>query len=68
MNNINLKGCGTALVTPFRNGEVDYEAFANDVSLKGEFVRNVMKDTKLPDEAKAMVARCGICALKGEDF
>ena len=28
MNNINLKGCGTALVTPFRNGEVDYEAFA----------------------------------------
>lgn len=24
---INLQGCGTALVTPFRNGEVDYEAF-----------------------------------------
>jgi 4-hydroxy-tetrahydrodipicolinate synthase len=23
-----LRGCGTALVTPFRNGEVDYEAFA----------------------------------------
>lgn len=28
MNKINLKGCGTALVTPFRNGEVDYDAFA----------------------------------------
>lgn len=28
MNNINLKGCGTALITPFRNGEVDYDAFA----------------------------------------
>ena len=28
MNNMNLKGCGTALVTPFRNGEVDYDAFA----------------------------------------
>jgi 4-hydroxy-tetrahydrodipicolinate synthase len=28
MNDINLKGCGTALVTPFRDGEVDYEAFA----------------------------------------
>lgn len=28
MNNINLKGCGTALVTPFRDGQVDYEAFA----------------------------------------
>lgn len=24
---INLHGCGTALVTPFHNGEVDYEAF-----------------------------------------
>jgi len=28
MNNSELRGCGTALVTPFRNGEVDYEAFA----------------------------------------
>ena len=28
MNNINLTGCGTALITPFKNGEVDYEAFA----------------------------------------
>ena len=28
MNNIDLTGCGTALITPFKNGEVDYEAFA----------------------------------------
>ena len=28
MNKINLTGCGTALITPFRNGEVDYDAFA----------------------------------------
>ena len=28
MNNNGLRGCGTALVTPFRNGQVDYEAFA----------------------------------------
>ena len=28
MYNIDLKGCGTALITPFKNGEVDYEAFA----------------------------------------
>ncbi len=28
MNNSQLRGCGTALVTPFRNGEVDYDAFA----------------------------------------
>ena len=25
---LNLTGCGTALITPFRNGEVDYDAFA----------------------------------------
>ena len=28
MNTINLTGCGTALITPFKNGEVDYDAFA----------------------------------------
>ena len=28
MKDIKLTGCGTALITPFRNGEVDYEAFA----------------------------------------
>ena len=28
MHNINLTGCGTALITPFKNGEVDYDAFA----------------------------------------
>lgn len=28
MTKINLTGCGTALITPFKNGEVDYEAFA----------------------------------------
>lgn len=27
-NMIDLSGCGTALITPFRNGEVDYNAFA----------------------------------------
>ena len=28
MKNIDLTGCGTALITPFLNGEVDYDAFA----------------------------------------
>lgn len=28
MNYKNFSGCGTALITPFRNGEVDYAAFA----------------------------------------
>ena len=29
MKHINLSGCGTALITPFRNGEVDYDGFAS---------------------------------------
>ena len=28
MNDIKLTGCGTALITPFKDGEVDYAAFA----------------------------------------
>ena len=28
MYNIDLTGCGTALITPFKNGEVDFDAFA----------------------------------------
>ena len=28
MYNTDLTGCGTALITPFKNGEVDYDAFA----------------------------------------
>jgi len=28
MNELKLQGCGTALVTPFKNGQVDYEAYA----------------------------------------
>lgn len=28
MHKIDLTGCGTALITPFKDGEVDYEAFA----------------------------------------
>ena len=31
MNKIRLQGCGTALLTPFRGGEVDYEAYAATV-------------------------------------
>lgn len=29
MNDMNLTGCGTALITPFKGGAVDYEAFAS---------------------------------------
>lgn len=29
MNRLKLQGCGTALITPFKNEEVDYKAFEN---------------------------------------
>lgn len=29
MERLDLRGCGTALVTPFKDGKVDYEAFRN---------------------------------------
>ncbi len=37
MNMSTLRGCGTALVTPFRDGKVDYEAYAAlvDYQVKG---------------------------------
>lgn len=28
MKNLELKGCGTALITPFRNGEVDWDCYS----------------------------------------
>lgn len=28
MNNLRLSGCGTALITPFKDGKVDYDTFA----------------------------------------
>lgn len=45
---------------------VDYNDYAADASLKGEFVRLVMADETLSDEDKAQVVKCGIEALRGE--
>lgn len=36
MNRLLLTGCGTALLTPFKNNEVDYEAFAASVERQVE--------------------------------
>lgn len=36
MNKLYLKGCGTALVTPFRNAAVDYDAYASCVERQVE--------------------------------
>lgn len=46
----------------------NYEKFALDVSLKGEFVRTVMQEENLNEEEKATIIRYGIEALKGEEI
>ena len=38
MYNIDLTGYGTALITPFKNGKVDYDAFAALVDRQVEAV------------------------------
>ena len=48
--------------------EIDYEEYAHDESLKGEFIRMVNLRTDLSEEDKAMIIRFGIQALKGEEI
>lgn len=47
---------------------VDYNAFAMDASLKGEFIRTVMSEEGIDEEQKAEVIRYGIQALAGEEI
>lgn len=46
---------------------VNYEDYANDISLKGEFVRLVLA-SDMSEEEKLMVIRTGIQALQGEEI
>ena len=47
---------------------VDYESFARDASLKGEFVRLLRSDVSLSEERRSAIIRCGIQALSGEEW
>lgn len=47
--------------------QVDYQVFALEASLKGEFVRTVMAASDISEEDKAMIVRYGIHALAGEE-
>ncbi len=46
--------------------EINKEDYENDRSLRGEFIRSVMADTRLSDEEKGEVISCGLYALVGE--
>lgn len=47
---------------------VDYDAYALDESLKGEFVRKVRAAEELSEEDKGTIIRYGIKALAGEEL
>ncbi|MGN0317065.1 MAG: exonuclease SbcCD subunit D [Lachnospira sp.] len=47
---------------------VDYNKYLPDISLKGEFVRNVMNDSALDEKDKADMVRMGLKLLSGEEI
>ena len=47
---------------------VDYMSFEHDVSLKGEFIRNVMSKDNISEEDKSAIIRFGLQALRGEEI
>ncbi len=46
---------------------VETEDYMRDVSLKGEFVRQVMEDPSIPEEDKKIMIRYGLQAIEGEE-
>ena len=47
--------------------KIDYQDYAEDASLKGEFIRMV-SESDLSEEEKAMIIRTGLLALQGEEI
>lgn len=46
--------------------KINIDAYKNDLSLKGEFVRLVYGDNTLTSEEKSKIIRAGLKALMGE--
>ena len=47
--------------------KIEIEDYMLDESLKGEYVRTIMKDDKLTEEEKAIIIRYGLQAIAGEE-
>lgn len=47
---------------------IDYSAYANDATLKGEFIRMVHSRDDISEEEKATIIRYGMQALTGEEL
>lgn len=48
--------------------ELDEQAYANDISLKSEFVRLVLADDTLSEAEKSRIVQCGWNALRGKEL
>lgn len=48
--------------------KIDVGKYANDLSIKGEFIRTVYAETDLGDEEKTAVIRLGLRALEGKEI
>lgn len=48
--------------------KIDYNAYEKDESLKGEFVRLVMKDSLLKEDEKEKIIKYGLDALMGKEL
>ena len=46
--------------------KINYEDYANDISLRGEFIRTVQSNTEYTEEEKALIINYGLKALTGE--
>lgn len=48
--------------------QFDIDKLSGDLSLKGEFIRTVLKSTEYTDEEKSAVISCGLRALSGREI
>lgn len=61
---ITLKGCGTALVTPFKDGEVDYEAYASLIDRQVDAGVDFLVPLATTGETPALSAEEKVALLK----
>lgn len=58
--------CGHLSVKDETTLKINYGDYANDISLRGEFIRTVQASTEYTDEEKAVIISYGLKALAGE--
>ncbi len=59
--------CAYLSVKDCTKKKIDYAAYENELSLRGEFVRTVREDTSYTEEEKAQIIAYGLKALSGRE-